>query len=167
MYTSRPIKVGSGKDFLPNTSMQSLLDCHKKETDPRSRDRLLAYMQRKDGKTLRVIARNTGRGMATIFRWLERAQNEGIRARYEREGRGRKSLLDESQKKQLISDLESGPEACGFENSHWSSMLVRVHIHNKFGVKYTKGGVLTLLAGLGFRWPKTRPKNPKSVSKRK
>ena len=124
-------------------------------------------MQRKDGVPLDRIGRMLGRPKSTISAWLNRAQDEGIRARFERSGRGRKRLIDGLQTRQLAADLDAGPESCGFESSLWDSNLARLHIRRKFGVQYSKAGVLQLVREMGFSWSRARPKNPKSASKRK
>ena len=159
--------VASGSKFLPNTSRSYLHKAYKKETDKRKRDRLLAYMQRKDDLGVEQIAKNLDRAHSTISKWLIRAQDEGIRARHERPGRGRKHKLSESQLKQLAADLKSGSEECGFESSLWDSGLMRRHIKKKFGIEYSKSGTRLLARELGFSWRKPRPKNPKAVSKQK
>ena len=64
---ARPaIKAKIGKDFLPNTTTAYLKLCHKK--DPRARDRLSAYAQRKDGKIVGEIAANVNRHRSTIHK---------------------------------------------------------------------------------------------------
>ena len=167
MYTPRPTKIAKGGKFLPNTTMAYLKKCHMQETNPRSRDRLLSYMQRKEGAPMWKIAENLNVTKGTIFKWLDRAQQEGIRGRHEKKGKGRKSKLSKSQEKELKADLDAGPESCEFESGVWDSNLVRSHIQTKFGVQYGKSGVAVLLKRLGFSWTKARSKNPKSASKRK
>ncbi len=160
-------RLQGGQNFCQTPAVADLKRAYKKETDPRRRDRLLAYMQRKDGVPLDRIGRMLGRPKSTISAWLNRAQDEGIRARFERSGRGRKHLLDGLQTRQLAADLDAGPESCGFESSLWDSNLARLHIKRKFGVQYSKAGVLQLVREMGFSWSKARPKNPRSASKRK
>ena len=167
MYKQKKRQVARGAKFLPNTGVADLKRAYKKETDPRRRDRLLAYMQRKDGVPLDRIGRMLGRPKSTISAWLNRAQDEGIRARFERSGRGRKHLIDGLQTRQLAADLDAGPESCGFESSLWDSNLARLHIKRKFGVQYSKAGVLQLIKEMGFSWSKARPKNPKISLKKK
>ncbi len=167
MYKQKKRQVARGAKFLPNTSVADLKRAYKKETDPRRRDRLLAYMQRKDGVPLYRIGRMLGRPKSTISAWLNRAQDEGMRARFERSGRGRKHLIGGPQARQLAADLDAGPESCGFESSLWDSNLARLHIKRKFGVQYSKTGALQLIKEMGFSWSKARPKNPRSASKRK
>ncbi len=167
MYKQKKRQAARGAKFLPNTGVADLKRAYKKETDPRRRDRLLAYMQRKDGVPLDRIGRMLGRPKSTISAWLNRAQDEGMRARFERSGRGRKRLIDGLQTRQLAADLDAGPESCGFESSLWDSNLARLHIKRKFGVQYSKAGALQLIRETGFSWSRARPKNPRSASKRK
>ncbi len=124
-------------------------------------------MQRKDGLSLSQIAENLCRSKSAISEWLNRAQDEGMRARHERAGRGRKHKLSESQLSQLDADLKSDPGDCGFEGSMWDSRLMRRHIRKKFGIQYSSSGTRLLARELGFAWKKSRPKNPKAASKRK
>lgn len=159
------LKAPKGSAFLPNTSMQYLKNCYKKETNIRVRDRLLAYMQRKDGKSLTEIAKNLNRCKSTIHDWITRAHQEGIRGRHERSGRGRKYILDENQREELFTDLDQDASEFGFESSLWDSNLIRRHIQKKFGVEYTRTGIRDLLNRNGFSWTKSRPKNPRSASK--
>ncbi len=163
----RKESVASGDEFLPNTRRSYLHEAYKKAADKRERDGLLAYMQRKDGLGTEQIARSLDRATSTISRWLNRAQDEGMRARHERAGRGRKHKLSESQLSQLDEDLKPGPGDCGFEGSLWDSRLMRRHIKKKFGVQYSSSGTRLLAHELGFAWKKSRPKNPKAASKHK
>ena len=165
---ARPaIKAKRGPGYLPNTPMQYLRECHRKEKDIRGRDRLISYMQRKECKTVAEIAAIANRSKSTVHNWLVRAQEEGIRARHERGGRGRKCRLDGAQLKQLSADLDGGPELCGFESGQWNSDLARQHVKEKFGAEYTKSGMRDIMKGLGFSWRKPRPKNPGAASKKK
>ena len=60
MNTQKKQFVASGGKFLPNTSRSYLLKAYKK-TDKRKRNRLLAYMQRKDGLGTEQIAKSLDR----------------------------------------------------------------------------------------------------------
>ena len=87
--------VASGGGFMPNTGRSYLHRTYKKATGKRERDRLVAYMRRKDGRSVEQIAENLDRPISTISRWLNRAQEEGIRARHEWAGGGRRHKLSE------------------------------------------------------------------------
>lgn len=161
------IEIKRGPEFLPSTSMHYLKRCRRNEPSPRVRERLLACMHRKDGMAVRQIAVLLKRSYSTVYGWLARVQTEGIGRRHDHAPPGRSCLLADAQTRELVSDLDAGPERCGFESSLWDSRLVRIHIKRKFGVEYTKTGAAALLRGLGFSWRKARPRNPKSASKRR
>ncbi len=163
---ARPaIKAKRGPGYLPNTPMAYLKRCHRKK-DIRAYDRLSAYMQRKEGKTVAEIASIVNRSKSTVHNWLVRAQEEGIRARHERGGRGRKCRLDGAQLKQISADLDGGPEMCDFESGQWNADLARQHVKEKFGVEYTKSGMRDIMKGRKFSWKKPRPENPGAASKK-
>ena len=115
--------------------MAYLKRCYKQEKDTRWRDRLSAHTQRKAGKTAGKIAANVDRRGSAAHNWLARALDEGIRARGEREGRGRKCRPDGAQIKQLAADLDKGPERCGFGSGQWNSDLASLHVKQKFGAE--------------------------------
>ena len=54
----RPRNLDRGRDFLGGTSITYLKKCHRGETDPKARDRLLVYVMRKEGMSIRGIAVN-------------------------------------------------------------------------------------------------------------
>ncbi len=161
------IKAKRGPGYLRNTSMAYLKRCHRKEKDIRASAKLTAYMQRKEGKTVAEIASIVNRSKSAAHDWLVRAQEEGIRARRGRGGRGRKCRLDGAQPRQLSADLDGGPELCGFESGQWNSDLARQHVKEKFGAEYTKSGMRGIMKGRKFSWKKPRPKNPGAASKKK
>ena len=167
MARTNPLKAKAGREFLPNTSMKYLEKLYKEEKNVRKRDRLRAYMYRKECMALEDIAHNLKRAPSTIYNWIERAQEEGIRARHEREGRGRECFLDEDQLKQLVADLKKDPGQSGFESGAWNANLARMHVKKKFGAEYTQIGMQCLVTRLGFSWKKGRPKNPGAASKKK
>ncbi len=109
-HTEKATRSVGGK-FLPNTSRSYLLKAY--ETDKRKRDRLLAYMQRKDGSSISQIAKSLCRPTSAISEWLNCAQDGGTRARHERPDRGRKHKLSESKMSQLYADLKAGPGDSG------------------------------------------------------
>ena len=61
----------------------------RRELPGKSRDRLMAAVQRKKGKQVGEIARLLGRAQGTISNWLHRLQDEGGRGGAGRGGAGR------------------------------------------------------------------------------
>ena len=145
--------------------MNYLRMCHRRETDPKARDRLLVCIMRKEGMTIRGIAARTNRSYSTIRDWLVRARDGGLHNRYDHDKPGCPCKLDESQTAELLADLAAGPESFGFETRLWTARTVCAHIEKKFGASYTLNGVQKLLTRLGLSWRKLRPRNPKAASK--
>ena len=162
----RPRNLERGPGFLRGTSIGYLKECHRKETDPKARDRLLVYVMRKEGMSIRGIAERANRSYSTVRDWLVRARDGGLRDRRDRDRPGRPHKLDESQTAELLADLAAGPENCGFETKLWTARIVCAHIEGRFGVAYSLNGVHKLLSRLGLSWRKLRPGNPKAASER-
>ncbi|MCE2615098.1 MAG: helix-turn-helix domain-containing protein, partial [Nitrosopumilus sp. (ex Thoosa mismalolli)] len=124
----RPRNLDRGRDFLGGTNITYLKKCHREETDPKARDRLLVYMMRKEGMSIRGIAKRTNRSYSTIRDWLVRARDVGsIRDRWDHGRSGRPCRLDASQTTELLADLAAGPENCGFETRLWTARTVCAH----------------------------------------
>ena len=166
MPNNGKIEIKKGKDFIPGTSTSYLKALLRKEKDAAVCLRVLACMHRKDGMSIRKIAKTLNRKYSTVYSWLARMQEGGIRRRFNDKRPGRKSFLTEQQTKQLAADLDKGPESCGFESSVWDYKMVAHYIKKKFGAEYTRWGARLLLKRMNFSWKKARPRHPKAASKR-
>jgi len=154
-----------GSDFLKNMSASYLKKCHAREKDPKARDRLMACILYKKGLSIRDIGKFLNRCYSTVREWLLRIRDGGLRNRHDQRKEGRACMLDARQKRQLVSDIEAGPERCGFETVLWTAKMIRNHIERRFGVDYSVRGVQDLLRRIGMSWTKARPTHPKSASK--
>jgi transposase len=106
------------------------------------------YNQSEVGRRVKVCSQ-------TVSRWARAVSEEGERA-MEAVGRaGRKPLLDEKQREQLIARLLQGPEKLGYETPLWSCSRVAHLIEEEFGVSYHSGHVWKLLRQLN--WSPQRP----------
>ncbi len=157
--------IPTGGMFLPNTRMSYLRQCHRDEEDPKAATRLLAYMHRKEGRSIRQTGRLLNRPYATVHRWLLHAvEGGGISGRHDAAPPGAPCRLDASQLRELRADLVAGPRRCGLESGAWTAPLVVRHVQDRFGVRYSDRGMYDLLARLGFSWRKPRPRRPKPAS---
>ena len=158
--------IPAGSGFLPGTSHAYLSEAQKRETDPKAATRLLAYMMRKEGKSIRGIMAALNKPYSTVRDWLVRAVQLGIGGRYDIINDGAPNKLSREQQKQLRADLVLGPRHCGFESGVWTAPLLAEHIRRKFGVHYSTGSMYDIFHRMGFSCRKPRPKHPKSASKR-
>lgn len=91
----------------------------------------------------------------TLMRWIERIEEkEGKTFALVQPGRGRKSLLNDSQKNQLKKYIEK-------EGATLSAKKLQHHIDRTFGVKTSHVTAYRLLKELGFSYITPRPKHHK------
>src|SRR5512139_295382 len=76
-----------------------------------------------------------GHSPRTIQYWFHRFQEEGLMGLLDAEGRGRHSLLNLHQRKQVEVDLRKPPSALGYPQGQWDGVLLSQHLEQKFGLK--------------------------------
>jgi transposase len=69
---------------------------------------------------------------------------------------GRPPRLTKTQRKELGTLIESGPEACGYPSGCWSGTMIAHLIQERFGIVYHPHYVCQLLHNLGFSYQKAR-----------
>ena len=84
--------------------------------------RLLAARMRKEGKSIRQIARTLCKPYSTVHDWLVRMHRRGSKGRFDKKRRGGKRLLSNGCLKRLRRLLYEDPQEHGFEPK---SVLVR------------------------------------------
>ncbi|NJM39491.1 MAG: IS630 family transposase [Anaerolineae bacterium] len=94
---------------------------------------------------------------ACIYEWIRELVLQGVgRLKYQRKG-GRQAKLTPSQKQELCNYLDAGPQAAGFANGCWNSLLVQELIRREFGgVVYNRLYVCELLKNLGYSFQKAK-----------
>ena len=155
----------TGGEFLYGVSVKQLQKLQKNETDPKAAKRLLVFIKRKEGMSIRGICALMNMSYTSVRNWLLRAVYMGIKGRYDEMRPGMECKLDDSQLERLRADLIDGPQKCGFNSGAWTARLVAIHVKKKYDVTYTYGGMYDLLKRIGFSCRKPRPKHPKSASK--
>ena len=154
----------AGNDFLPDIDMDHLKKLYKKEKDPKAKERLLAFMARKRGDSLRTIGKNFCKSFSVIRVWLYRVIDGGLDNIYDIKRPGPARRLTEEQLAALKADLIAGPQKHGFESSMWTGKLVAEHVRRKYNVEFVPRTMQDLLREMGFRHIKPRPRHPKAAS---
>ena len=127
----------------------------KRDFQALERRRFTALKLLQQGYTQSEVGRRVKVCSQTVSRWARAVSEQGERA-LEAVGRaGRKPLLDETQRKQLIARLLEGPEKLGYETPLWTCDRVGHLIQEEFGVQYHSGHVWKLLRQLN--WSPQRP----------
>ena len=127
----------------------------KRDFKALERRRFEALKLLKKGYNQSEVGRRTKVCSQTVSRWARMVAEAGDRA-LEAVGRaGRKPLLEEKQRKQLVARLLEGPEKLGYETPLWTCGRVGHLIEQEFGVRYHSGHVWKILRQLN--WSPQRP----------
>jgi transposase len=127
----------------------------KRDFNGLERRRFEAIKLLKQGYNQSEVARRVKVCSQTVSRWARTVAEEGERALKTAGRAGRKPLLDNQQREQLIARLLQGPERLGYETPLWTCNRVGHLIQEEFGVRYHAGHVWKILRQL--KWSAQRP----------
>jgi len=119
------------------------------------RRRFEALKLLKQGYNQSEVSRRVKACSQTVSRWARTVAEEGETALKAAGRAGRKPLLDNQQREQLIARLLQGPERLGYETPLWTCNRVGHLIQEEFGVRYHAGHVWKILRQL--KWSPQRP----------
>jgi len=156
--------IPAGRHFLPGNTVESMRAKQLGEEDPRAAERLLAYIMRKKGMSIRQICAALNRPYPAVRDRLVRAVQLGVGGRYDISNPRTPDRLDAAQLGQLKADLIAGPQSCGFKSGTWTARLVAEHVRRRFGVEYRTVSMYDILHSMGFSCRKPRPKHPEPAS---
>ena len=107
------------------------------------------------GQSVVTVSQKWGISPGCVYEWIKELIWKGIAGlTYQRRG-GRRPKLTPSQKKQLCTWLDGSPQAQGFTNGCWSSLLVQELIRREFGgMVYNRTYVCELLKQMGYTFQK-------------
>ncbi len=113
---------------------------------------LLEHLQQQ--QPVSEVAAKWGVSEAAIYHWVKQFMRGGLQSLHYHYKGGRPPKLSLRQQKTLTQLLDSGPQACGFEEGCWNSALVQELIKLKFEVDYHVQYVSALLHKLGYSFQK-------------
>lgn len=157
--------IKKGAHFLSNVPMEKLKKLYKGEKNLKAKLRLLAAIQRKQGKTLEDIAYSLAKPKITIHDWLKRFEQFGLKKIYDTKQTGRPPKLTKKELLELENVLESSPQKQGIPFVIWTTKLVQYIILKLFKVKYELWNIRKLTKKLGFTFQVPRQRNKKANKK--
>ena len=128
----------------------------KRDFDALERRRLQALKLLQEGYNQSEVARRIKVCSQTVSRWATTVSVQGEKALSAAGRAGRKPLLDDQQRQQLIARLLEGPERLGYETPLWTCNRVAHLIQEEFGIRYHSGHVWKLLRQLNWSPPRQR-----------
>jgi transposase len=106
---------------------------------------------------------------ATIRRWLERFEAEGLEGLQDRPRPGRPRSAGAAAQDSVRRAMEAGPEACGHPGvALWTVVLLQTHLLVALGLQLSRSNVRRLVHAMGYAWRRPRhvlPKDPETGSK--
>lgn len=151
--------------FLPDTSKEELKRLYGKEKNAKAKLRLLAAIQRKDGKTLDGIAYSLQKPKTTIHDWLKRIEIKKLNGCYDIKQKGNRSKLTLQQREELEKILDESPQNQDIPFKLWTTGLVQYIIHRRHGISYTQSAIWKLTKKLNFSLKVPRQQHPKASKK--
>ena len=154
-------RLTRGENFLPNVGIEKLKALRKKETNAKAGDRLLVYIYRKEGKSIREIGKIFDQAYSTIRDWLVRADQAGLERLYDISPPGLSRKLSPEQIAELRADLIAGPQKHGFESEMWTGRMMAEHVRRKYGIEHVPRTMQRLMHHVGFSCVKPKAQAPK------
>ncbi len=158
-------RLESGAAFMPGVSEKRLEKAARREKDKCAKLKLLACLYRKNGHSIRRIARILQTAYSTIRDWLLRMRDRGLRGRFNARPKGRRAKLPLQIIRTVRRRLKRSPKECGFETGSWQMDMATEMIRKEFGVTVRARTLRRWLRRIGFSWRKDRYVPYRSVSK--
>jgi len=152
----------NGNKFLPTIPLKKLEKLYREENDEKARTRLLAAVWRKQNKSVDKIAKEMRKKKPTVHDWLTKFNKIGIEAKKDPKRQGKRPLLTDKQRKDLVRRLEKGPTYN--PNGLWTSKEVLILIQKQYNITYVPQHIWRILQSLGFTIQRPRKKHYKSAS---
>src|SRR3989338_4345508 len=151
-----------GDEFLPNISKGELKSLYRLEKNAKGKLRLVAAIQRREGKTLEDIVSSLQKPKTTIHDWLQRLESKGIGHLYDIKQPGKPAQLTKTQEKELENMLDQSPEKQGIPHTMWTTKLVQYIILKRFNIKFNVRHVRNIVKKINFSLQIPRPENIKA-----
>lgn len=116
--------------------------------------RIHALLDLAAGQTVLEVAATLDLGEQTVRDYVRTFLLKGIDSLVYHRPSGRPPKLTKTQRKELATLIEAGPEAAGYDCGCWSAVLIQDLIYCRFGREYNPRYVSALLAQLGFSFQK-------------
>ncbi len=123
----------------------SKLTTQQKEERRREAARLL-----QQGWSPTAVARHLRVNRKTVYRWMQRLAQGGVRALDSQPKPGRKPRLTTQQWQQVLDMLQQGAQAAGFATERWTLARIQRVVRQKFGVQYNARYLSERLHRLGW-----------------
>jgi transposase len=102
------------------------------------------------GRPVAEMAEEIGVTRGSVNRWLQWFNAEGTDGLKPRKAAGPAPRLTPEQQSELVTVIEAGPQAAGYDTGMWTGPMIGDWIRKRFGVSYHNHHIPRLLHKLGF-----------------
>ena len=152
---------------MPGVSKRRLARAARREKDAREKLRLIACRDRKRGHHIRRISRDLGTAYSTVRDWLVRMRERGLKGRFNRRPRGRRSRFTLRMLRAVRGWLRKSPQRFGFESGSWQLDMIIEMIRREFGTDVKTRMLRRWLRRIRFSWRKDRHIPRRSASRKR
>lgn len=106
----------------------------------------------------------------TVYKWIDRFDEEGPEGLYDREREGRPQILGEEARKEIERLLEGNPTEEGQNATRWTAPRIAEHLERELGIDVHEDTVRDTLKRMEYSWTRPRrelpPTDPEAYRKR-
>jgi transposase len=106
----------------------------------------------------------------TVYKWIDRFDEEGPGGLYDREREGRPPEIDEEAREEIERLLEGNPTKEGQNATRWTAPRIAEHLERELGVDACEDTVRSALKQMEYSWTRPRrtlpPTDPEAYRKR-
>ena len=106
----------------------------------------------------------------TVYKWIDRFEEEGPEGLHDREREGRPPVLDEEAREEIERLLEGNPTDEGQNATRWTAPRIAEHLERELGIDVHEDTVRDALNQMEYSWTRPRrrlpPTDPEAYRKR-
>jgi transposase len=107
-----------------------------------------------------TIADLHGVSHPTVYKWIDRFDEEGPEGLYDREREGRPPILGEEAREEIERLLEGNPTEEGQNATRWTAPRIAEHLERELGIDVHEDTVRDTLKQMEYSWTRPRRKLP-------
>ena len=138
---------------LTGEEEQEIQRLARSRTEPARRvERAQMILLSHEGKTVPAIARQVGKREATVRRWIERFNEEGIRGLEDQPRPGKPPTYTPEQVGEVLLAALTKPEELGLPFASWTLDRLEAYLNEQKGIPIKRSRIDEILLTEGLRW---------------